>query len=215
MYNLSNCTKPELPFDMRKDYVTKFIELHVLKTQKDKEKIEKSDSFDKEARLFIIEKNLTAYDEILKIPIEDEEDIEFVIWLFNDGYLRDSEEILKKNQEIKKARIHKIMNSPDYNPHFVFCFIASAILNILFWGFIIGAGNILKGVINLFLISYWTLLIPILVPPFAITHYYVECYNEKRGITEATDEQIKDIAKVTIASCASYYLLNKITEKVK
>lgn len=216
MYDLNSCGRPDIPFQLKKESLLNKINYLIENNQRKLDNLKSSSIYDKNEQIYFIEEQTSSFKEILKLPIETEEDYNFVQWIFNDGILRNSSELGTKIKELKvekeKKKEEKIRNSDKYKItyHPFLFFILSFFFNIIFWGAVIET-RLLAGCIMFIVISGYLAGIPLFLPPCIFTWIYVHIHDELYDITPNSD--INYVIGASIAGCVTTYIKSKSIKK--
>ena len=167
------------------------------------------DDYDKEELEFNAKEELRFLKDIVKIPMEDEDDYTFVEWLYNDGYYRTQDEMTAQFNEylgdIQRQRANQIRETSAYK---------AACHPILFGAIVLAALAYVFG----FLIVFPVALTAILVGgTLLFTKCYMVMMDGIFGIEQPDGESpglsYKAIAGATVASVAMAYMMNKSSKK--
>lgn len=179
------------------------------------EDLPESTSPDKNEKIFILSGDTQVYKELLKLPINNAFDYDYVSFLFNNGYLRFEEEIDAKNYEIQQFQHKKIRESAAYQKHYhpVLCYLGwffgtPFFANAFFDG--TGSAGLLGYIINS--VMLWALgFIPFAIIAAIATFVYCKKHSADFGVP--LDPAITNtIVGATVAEITSYAVASKVAK---
>ena len=135
-------SKVEIPLNLRVDKLERSILNRIDSTEKEIKRLEKTDTPDKGILLYSATQCLEIYKNIQQLPSNDEIAYDYKKYIFNNGSLRDEDEVEAANKKLKKLREEEIKNSDAYKQgyHPIRWFCISYLILSLF-GALIGIGS--------------------------------------------------------------------------
>lgn len=215
---------PDIPLDIRIRTLENLIESRIAEIELGILNNNEYPNDYSEAHLFLLEGQLKFCNELKKIKINDEQDLEYVEWLFNDGSFRKEYEIKAKirefNEKAEQTRIHRVKNSKSYQEgyHPYGVFIATLLITPMIITFFMGASNgggvgesFSEFLLDLFAGGLLLLsigIIPILIFAALITLLYCKYHAWSFNVPIDTDVVLA-VTTATVASCTMHYLQSK------
>lgn len=135
-------SKVEIPLNLRVDKLERSILNRIDSTEKEIKRLEKTDTPDKGILLYSATQCLEIYKNIQQLPSDDKIAYDYKKYIFNNGSLREEDEVKVANEKLKKLRDEEIKNSDAYKQgyHPMLCFCLSYFILSLF-GALIGCGS--------------------------------------------------------------------------
>jgi hypothetical protein len=204
--NLSVTSTRTIPWELKTKTLVEKIHKKINYLEKQKRSLEK-DKMEETETYYLCLKNLQACKDTLKINIEDEDDYEFVNWLYNNAHFRTETELKMKIEEVKQKEARKIRDSEEYNKNFhpfrtyikwffLLPLIGNILVNILFYHDFFGS---IQDFIGIFAggTPVW------MIGAAIITYVYIKRHDQKFQVP--TDPALVGaIAAATTAGIVTY-----------
>lgn len=204
--NLSVTSTRTVPWELKTKTLISKIQSKISSLERQKKRLENNSSIETE-EYYLCCQNLKACKDTLKISVEDEDDFDFVNWLYNNANFRTEAELKMKIEEVKQKEAGKIRNTEEYNKNFhpfrtyikwffLLPLIGNVLVNILFYHEFFGS---IQDFLGIFAggTPVW------MVGAAVVTYFYIKRHDKKFQVP--TDPAlIGAIAAATTAGIVTY-----------